>query len=69
MATLLLLTEFQKEINLISTDVAHELGHQLGGNHTFSHNVEGTGVNVEVGGGLTIMAYAGITDYNIPSQF
>ena len=48
--------------------VAHELGHQLGGNHTFSHVVEGTGVNVEVGGGSTIMAYAGITDYNIQAN-
>lgn len=45
--------------------VAHEIGHQLGANHTFSHETEGTGVNVEPGGGSTIMAYAGLTDYNI----
>lgn len=41
--------------------VAHEMGHQLGGNHTFSHKIEGTGVNVEPGSGSTIMGYAGIT--------
>ncbi|AZA52245.1 reprolysin-like metallopeptidase [Chryseobacterium sp. G0201] len=41
--------------------VAHEMGHQLGGNHTFSHGLEGTGVNVEPGSGSTIMGYAGIT--------
>jgi len=45
--------------------VAHEMGHQLGANHTFSHETEGTGVNVEPGGGSTIMAYAGVTDYNV----
>jgi len=45
--------------------VAHELGHQLGANHTFTHGYEGTGVQVEPGGGSTIMAYAGITDYNV----
>ena len=48
--------------------VAHELGHQLGGNHTFSRN-EGTGVNVEPGSGSTIMAYAGVVaggvNYNV----
>lgn len=48
--------------------VAHEMGHQLGANHTFSHETEGTGVNVEPGGGSTIMGYAGITDYNIQSH-
>ena len=45
--------------------VAHELGHQFGGNHTFSHNIEGAGVNMEVGSGSTIMAYAGITNQNV----
>lgn len=48
--------------------VAHEMGHQLGANHTFSHETEGTGVNVEPGGGSTIMAYAGVTDYNVQSN-
>lgn len=41
--------------------VAHEMGHQLGANHTFSMRSEGTGVNVEPGSGTTIMSYAGIT--------
>lgn len=45
--------------------VAHELGHQFGGNHSFSHNVEGTGVNVEPGSGSTIMGYAGITAQDV----
>ncbi|WP_353088938.1 reprolysin-like metallopeptidase [Flavobacterium sp.] len=44
--------------------VVHEVGHQLGANHTFTHANEGSGVNVEVGSGVTIMGYAGITDYN-----
>lgn len=45
--------------------VAHEMGHQLGANHTFSHVSEGSGVNVEPGGGTTIMGYAGITGDNV----
>ncbi len=47
--------------------VAHEMGHQLGDNHTFSFN-EGTGVNVEPGSGSTIMGYAGITGPNTDVQ-
>jgi hypothetical protein len=45
--------------------VVHEVGHQLGGNHTFSHSLEGTGVNKEVGSGITIMGYAGITAQDV----
>jgi hypothetical protein len=45
--------------------VTHEVGHQLGGNHTFSMTLEGTGVNKEVGSGITIMGYAGITSQDV----
>jgi len=44
--------------------VPHEIGHQMGGNHTFSQSNEGTGVNYEPGSGTTIMGYAGITGAN-----
>lgn len=47
--------------------VAHEIGHQIGANHTFSFSYEDTGkqVQVEPGSGSTIMSYAGITYYNV----
>ncbi|WP_395057686.1 reprolysin-like metallopeptidase [Flavobacterium sp.] len=45
--------------------VVHEVGHQLGGNHTFSNSNEGSGVSKEVGSGVTIMGYAGITSQDI----
>jgi subtilisin-like proprotein convertase family protein len=42
--------------------VIHEFGHQLGANHTFSYDIEGTDVNVEPGSGSTIMGYAGVSE-------
>ena len=41
--------------------VAHEMGHQFGGNHTFTFSNEGTIAQCEPGSGSTIMGYAGIT--------
>ena len=45
--------------------VAHEMGHQFGGNHTFTQSNEGTGVQMEPGSGSTIMGYAGITAVDV----
>ena len=41
--------------------VAHEIGHQLGAEHTFTNSNDDTGYPMEVGSGITIMGYAGIT--------
>lgn len=43
--------------------VTHEIGHQLGANHTFTYADHGTGY--EVGSGITIMGYAGITNVDV----
>ncbi|MEO8768730.1 MAG: reprolysin-like metallopeptidase [Ferruginibacter sp.] len=49
--------------------VVHEVGHQMGGNHTFSFGYEGgTSAQKEVGSGITIMGYAGITNQNDSSH-
>lgn len=52
--------------------VSHEMGHQYGGRHTFSHGgIGGTEygtATIEVGSGSTIMSYAGITNYDIVSN-
>ncbi|APY10810.1 hypothetical protein BWZ22_05970 [Seonamhaeicola sp. S2-3] len=44
--------------------VAHEIGHQMGANHTWAFENEGTGVQSEPGSGSTIMAYAGLEGAN-----
>ncbi len=46
--------------------VTHEVGHQLGGNHTFTYADHGSGY--EVGSGHTIMAYAGITNVDVSTS-
>jgi subtilisin-like proprotein convertase family protein len=49
--------------------VVHEMGHQLGANHTFSFIYEGDGFGVEPGSGSTIMGYAGISHgYDVQNQ-
>ncbi len=40
---------------------AHEVGHQFGASHSFSHIIEPTTDNVEPGSGSTIMSYPGVS--------
>lgn len=49
--------------------VVHEVGHQIGANHTFSYGQlpvpEMRGQDKEIGSGITIMGYAGITQVDV----
>ena len=45
--------------------VAHEMGHQYGGNHTQNNNCNRSAVSVEPGSASTIMGYAGICAPNV----
>ncbi|MEO8770852.1 MAG: reprolysin-like metallopeptidase [Ferruginibacter sp.] len=49
--------------------VVHEVGHQMGANHTFTMSSEGGTVanssQKEIGSGITIMGYAGITSQDV----
>ncbi len=53
---------FNANINGFNRLVAHEMGHQFGANHTWTHDGnEFSNVQVEPGSGSTIMSYAGTT--------
>lgn len=48
--------------------VAHEMGHQYGGNHTQNNNCNRSAVSVEPGSASTIMGYAGICAPNVQNN-
>ena len=48
--------------------VVHEMGHQMGANHSFTDSSEGTNAQTEPGSASTIMGYAGITSYNVQNH-
>ncbi|MCB0398494.1 MAG: T9SS type A sorting domain-containing protein [Winogradskyella sp.] len=48
--------------------VAHEMGHQFGGNHTQNNNCQRSSVSVEPGSASTIMGYAGICAPNVQNN-
>ncbi len=48
--------------------VAHEMGHQFGGNHTQNNDCQRSGLSVEPGSASTIMGYAGICAPNVQNN-
>ncbi|MDP2688444.1 MAG: zinc-dependent metalloprotease family protein [Aequorivita sp.] len=48
--------------------VAHEMGHQYGGNHTQNNNCQRSSASVEPGSASTIMGYAGICAPNVQNN-
>jgi hypothetical protein len=48
--------------------VAHEMGHQYGGNHTQNNDCQRSNVSVEPGSASTIMGYAGICSPNVQNN-
>ncbi len=48
--------------------VAHEMGHQYGGNHPQNNNCQRSSVSIEPGSASTIMGYAGICAPNVQNN-